>query len=70
MKAETYEKAKSLVNAADNVNGIIGMIETRAGLGENLSAGIYVGISQDNIDWLVSVCKERYNDLLRQLDEL
>ena len=70
MKAETYEKAKNLVNAADNVSGIIGMIETKNGLGENLSAGIYVSISKDNIDWLVSVCKERYNDLLRQLDEL
>lgn len=70
MKAETYEKAKRLVDAADSINEILGSIETKVGLGENLSAGVYVHISKDNLDWFVGVCKERYKDLCRQLDEL
>ena len=70
MKAETYEKAKRLVGAADNVNEGIGKIETAIGLGENLSAGVFVHINQDNLDWFVGVCKERYKELYRQLDEL
>ena len=49
MKHDTYEQAKRLVDAADNVNQNIGLIETKIGLGENLSAGIYVHISKDNL---------------------
>ena len=70
MKHDTYEQAKRLVDAADNVNQNICSIETKIGLGENLSAGIFVHISKDNLDWFVGVCKERYKDLYRQLDEL
>lgn len=70
MKVEIYEKAKSIVDAFSNVNGIKNTIETKIGLGENLSAGVYVHISQDNLDWLFGVCKERCEDLCRQLDEL
>ena len=70
MKVEKYEQAKRLVDAADSINQFLGSIETKVGLGENLSAGVYVHISKDNLDWFVGVCKERYKDLYRQLDEL
>ena len=70
MKVEIYEKAKSIVDAFSNVNGAKKTIETKIGLGENLSAGVYVHISQDNLDWFVGVCKERCVDLAEQLDEL
>ena len=65
-----YEKAKRLIAAADSIKQSLGAIETKIGLGEDLSAGIYVHISKDNLDWFVDVCKERYKDLYRQLDEL
>lgn len=70
MKAETYEKAKQIVDAFSNINGIKNTIETKIGLGENLSAGVCVHISKDNLGWFVDVCKERCVDLAEQLDEL
>lgn len=70
MKVEMYEKAKHLIVAADSIKQSLGTIETKIGLGEDLSAGIYVHISKDNLDWFVGVCSERHKELIRQLNEL
>lgn len=70
MKVETYEKAKQIVDAFSNINEIKKSIETKIGLGEDLSTGCLVHISKDNLDWFVGVCKERCVDLAEQLDEL
>lgn len=70
MKAETYEKAKRIVDAFNNINENKKSIETKIGLGEDLSTGCHVYISKDNLGWFVGVCKERCVDLVEQLDEL
>lgn len=70
MTQETYRQARILAEASNNVYENISKIETSRAIGENLSAGVYVHISKDNLDWFVGVCKERYKDLYRQLDEL
>lgn len=70
MTQETYRQAKTLADASHNVYENISKIEASKALGENLSAGVCVHISKDNLDWFVGVCSERHKELIRQLEEL